>query len=427
MKRLTALLAALAFSLTACEFIIDTDAVRRSRGDGGAGGGTGTGGGSGGGGGGSSTGGGTESGYDGGAVCSGSARPHLKCDAPQMLASGTNFVNGSMAVVDGGLLVAYTHDNVVQLDFVVPGGAQTSIINKTESGAVNGVHVAAEGDFWAFAYTTADDQNPGPIKCFTSKDPSNSVSPGMNLAMGDFGLAVDSNGDVAVARSGDPFAWGMANNACPTTMGTFAMNYDYVSAVHLPGGGPENFRLVEIGGGINAAFVEIGIFGMTADGGLTPRTSEGQFASMLGDSSLALSVSSAGDTINATWAPYVDQMSNNELAITGVPTNLAVTGGAEAVPFMGNVYSWGNSACGPGCLASLWTPYDGPASNVSVAFTSDDGATQQLTSSTAGWDVTCGVPLDATSVTGAYQGGRLQVLVMLTNALKLYSCDVPPH
>jgi hypothetical protein len=427
MTRLTALLAALAVSLAACEFIIDTDSVRRNRGDGGSGGGTGMGGGNGGGGGGISTGGGGGMGYDGGAVCSGSMLPKLKCDPPQMLASGTGFLSGSMAAFDGGLLIAYQHDNAVQLDFVVPGGAQTSIINKTESAAVTGVRVSAEGSFWAFGYTTADSSNPAPIKCYTSKDPSTSVDAGANLPMADFGIAVDSNGDVVVARSGDPFGWGVSNNACPTTLNTFGMTYDYVSAVHIPGGGPENFRLVEVGGGINAAFVEIGIFGITADGGLTPRTSEGQFASMLGDSSLEVSLSSTGDTINATWTPYVDQMSNNELAVTGVPTNLAVTGGAEVVPFMGNVFSWSNSACGAGCLANLWTPYDGPTSNLSVAFTSDDGATSQLTSSIKGWDVTCGVPLDTTGVAAAYQGGRLHVLVLLTNSLKLYSCDVPPH
>jgi hypothetical protein len=425
MKRLVGLCAALALSLAACEFIIDTDSVRRNRGDGGSGGGTAAGGGNGGGG--SSTGGGGETGYDGGATCSMSVLPKLKCDPPQMLASGTNFLNGSVVAVDGGILVGYTHDNVVQLDFVVPGGASTSIINKTEGAAVNGVHVAAEGSFWAFAYTTADSQTAAAIKCYTSNDPSTAVTSGMNLASGDFGIAVDSSGDVVLARSGNPFGWGVANNTCPATLSTFAMTYDYVSAVHIPGAGAQNFRLVEIGGGINAAFAEIGIFGITADGGLTPRTSEGQFATMLGDSSLEVSLSSAGDIINATWTPYVDDMSNNELAITGIPTNLAVTGGMEVSPFTKNVFSWSNSACGPGCLASFWTPYDGPPSNLSVAFTSDDGASQQLTSSIAGWDVTCGVPMDATGVAAAYQGGRLQVVVMLTNGLKLYSCDVPPH
>lgn len=354
--------------------------------------------------------------YDGGARCSASLRPRLRCDAPVVLVDGgSGLGHALLSSVAGGVVAGWASASAVELHLVGDDGGRRQLVSEAALGVARTM-LSSEGAAWAFIYHTGVNS---PVRCFSSFD-DGGVTSAMSSVNG-AAVAVAETGGVALALGGSNMRAELTGAGCPTSVRTFAFSPDseWVGAVHLPGQGVPGFRITS-SGTFNFCNSAVAIYAPQPDGGL-------DFSATIVNSECiedhTASVSSSGlDVMMAYSASDSSDVYSTRVRALGADLSPLVTSSSRVFGFAS---WWMGGACGPGCHATVMAPGDAP-SHVVVAFNGDDANALPLTASHAGWDAVCATRLGDTSVATAWHQGRLALLVVEPNQVRLLRCDVPP-
>lgn len=357
--------------------------------------------------------------YDGGTRCDMSPNPRLRCSAPLQLGTGSSINYGALMPLPNGFLVGWTGTTFELREVSFDGGSATLY---SQTGIDTGqVVLATNGARWAATWMS---ESATSANCLTSDNPAapSQVVLQNGRPLNVVGIAISPSGAVAVSAgstSGD-FMGGHAATGCPASIPELtASGYTNGAAVVWttnPRG--DGFRYVntsEFNG--YRGWIEVGAI---EDAGYVNH-SYSEMNGGPGQSSVVASTN--GSTV---LTAYSQLMTTDDAVVQlyGTSADLSGDGNPISVNSMIDVGWWSAGTCGPGCAAVSYLSYD-TVSHTPVAFYSDDSST----SLRGRYDALCDVAATQSSratVSIAYSGGRLGMLVTRPARVDLYLCDVPP-